>query len=227
MQETLHFDPVSGRISSLRSKEEAHDYRYFPEPDLVPIVPTPEMLETARAGIPELPAEREARYEPEFALRRRHRAPVRVRARPGALLRARRGRDRHPARPTGSRSCAPGSAPTRPTSPVVPETLAKLVDLAAAARSPPARPARCSTRWSRPGRPGRDRRGRGPDRDGGQRRAGGDRGQGDRREPGRRRAHQGRQRQGDGRAGRPDHARDQGPRRRRRGQPPASQCPRL
>ena len=40
-QETLHFDPRSGSISSLRSKEEAHDYRYFPEPDLVPIAPTP------------------------------------------------------------------------------------------------------------------------------------------------------------------------------------------
>jgi len=61
-QETLHFDPVSGRLSSLRSKEEAHDYRYFPEPDLVPLVPTPEMLEAARAAIPELPAAREARY---------------------------------------------------------------------------------------------------------------------------------------------------------------------
>jgi aspartyl-tRNA(Asn)/glutamyl-tRNA(Gln) amidotransferase subunit B len=68
VQETLHFDPVSGRISSLRSKEEAHDYRYFPEPDLVPIVPTPEMLETARAAIPELPAERAARYESAFGL---------------------------------------------------------------------------------------------------------------------------------------------------------------
>jgi aspartyl-tRNA(Asn)/glutamyl-tRNA(Gln) amidotransferase subunit B len=62
-QETLHFDPVSGRLSSLRSKEEAHDYRYFPEPDLVPLVPTPEMLEAARAAIPELPAARQARYE--------------------------------------------------------------------------------------------------------------------------------------------------------------------
>jgi aspartyl-tRNA(Asn)/glutamyl-tRNA(Gln) amidotransferase subunit B len=62
-QETLHFDPASGRLSSLRSKEEAHDYRYFPEPDLVPIVPTPEMLEAARAAIPELPAARQARYE--------------------------------------------------------------------------------------------------------------------------------------------------------------------
>ena len=37
MQETLHFDPGSGAITSLRSKEEAHDYRYFPEPDLVPV----------------------------------------------------------------------------------------------------------------------------------------------------------------------------------------------
>ncbi len=46
-QETLHFDPTTGSLSSLRSKEEAHDYRYFPEPDLVPIAPTEAML---RAG---------------------------------------------------------------------------------------------------------------------------------------------------------------------------------
>ena len=44
VQETLHFDPRSGNLTSLRSKEEAHDYRYFPEPDLVPLVPTEEML---------------------------------------------------------------------------------------------------------------------------------------------------------------------------------------
>jgi aspartyl-tRNA(Asn)/glutamyl-tRNA(Gln) amidotransferase subunit B len=62
VQETLHFDPTSGRLSPLRSKEEAHDYRYFPEPDLVPLVPTPEMLAAARAGLPELPAARERRY---------------------------------------------------------------------------------------------------------------------------------------------------------------------
>jgi aspartyl-tRNA(Asn)/glutamyl-tRNA(Gln) amidotransferase subunit B len=61
-QETLHFDPTTGRLSSLRSKEEAHDYRYFPEPDLVPIAPTPEMFEAARAAIPELPAHRIERY---------------------------------------------------------------------------------------------------------------------------------------------------------------------
>jgi len=67
-QETLHFDPSSGRLSSLRSKEEAHDYRYFPEPDLVPLVPTDAMLEAARAALPELPAERSARYESDWGL---------------------------------------------------------------------------------------------------------------------------------------------------------------
>jgi aspartyl-tRNA(Asn)/glutamyl-tRNA(Gln) amidotransferase subunit B len=61
-QETLHFDPVTGRLSSLRSKEEAHDYRYFPEPDLVPLVPTEAMIAAARAALPELPAQREERY---------------------------------------------------------------------------------------------------------------------------------------------------------------------
>jgi aspartyl-tRNA(Asn)/glutamyl-tRNA(Gln) amidotransferase subunit B len=57
-QETVHFDPASGAITTLRSKEEAHDYRYFPEPDLVPIAPTEEMLERARQALPELPAAR-------------------------------------------------------------------------------------------------------------------------------------------------------------------------
>jgi aspartyl-tRNA(Asn)/glutamyl-tRNA(Gln) amidotransferase subunit B len=67
-QETLHFDPVSGRLSPLRSKEEAHDYRYFPEPDLVPLVPTEAMLERARAALPELPAAREQRYAATYGL---------------------------------------------------------------------------------------------------------------------------------------------------------------
>jgi aspartyl-tRNA(Asn)/glutamyl-tRNA(Gln) amidotransferase subunit B len=67
-QETLHFDPVSGELTSLRSKEEAHDYRYFPEPDLVAIVPTEAMLSAARASLPELPAARIARYESELGL---------------------------------------------------------------------------------------------------------------------------------------------------------------
>jgi len=67
-QETLHYDPRSGSITSLRSKEEAHDYRYFPEPDLVPLAPTEEMLSEARAALPELPAEREERYVSELAV---------------------------------------------------------------------------------------------------------------------------------------------------------------
>jgi aspartyl-tRNA(Asn)/glutamyl-tRNA(Gln) amidotransferase subunit B len=67
-QETLHFDPMSGDLSSLRSKEEAHDYRYFPEPDLVPLAPTEEMLTRAREALPELPLERSARLEGELGV---------------------------------------------------------------------------------------------------------------------------------------------------------------
>ncbi len=62
-QETLHFDPQTGALTSMRSKEEAHDYRYFPDPDLTPITITPEMLDRARAALPELPAARAARFE--------------------------------------------------------------------------------------------------------------------------------------------------------------------
>jgi len=61
VQETLHFDPRTEAITSLRSKEEAHDYRYFPEPDLPPVLITQQMLERARAAMPELPADRERR----------------------------------------------------------------------------------------------------------------------------------------------------------------------
>ncbi len=67
-QETLHFDPRTGSLSSLRSKEEAHDYRYFPEPDLVAIAPTDTMLERAKAALPELPADRAQRLEAELGL---------------------------------------------------------------------------------------------------------------------------------------------------------------
>jgi aspartyl-tRNA(Asn)/glutamyl-tRNA(Gln) amidotransferase subunit B len=67
-QETLHFDPASGAITSLRSKEEAHDYRYFPEPDLVPVAIDEEMIEAARAGMSELPAARVKRLEGTLGL---------------------------------------------------------------------------------------------------------------------------------------------------------------
>jgi aspartyl-tRNA(Asn)/glutamyl-tRNA(Gln) amidotransferase subunit B len=68
VQETIHFDPVTGSLTSLRSKEEVHDYRYFPEPDLVPLAPTEEMLERARAALPELPAARLERYQADLGL---------------------------------------------------------------------------------------------------------------------------------------------------------------
>ncbi len=66
--ETLHFDPASGRLTPLRSKEEAHDYRYFPEPDLMPLEVSAEMMASAREALPELPAARAARFESELGL---------------------------------------------------------------------------------------------------------------------------------------------------------------
>jgi len=68
VQETLHFDPAGGALTSLRSKEEAHDYRYFPEPDLMPLAPTEEMLSAAREALPELPAARAERYREQLGL---------------------------------------------------------------------------------------------------------------------------------------------------------------
>jgi aspartyl-tRNA(Asn)/glutamyl-tRNA(Gln) amidotransferase subunit B len=68
VQETLHYDPASDRLTSLRSKEEAHDYRYFPEPDLVPLLVTDEIRAAALAAIPELPAARMERFERELGL---------------------------------------------------------------------------------------------------------------------------------------------------------------
>jgi len=69
-QETLHFDPRTGDLTPLRSKEEAHDYRYFPEPDLVPLAPTERMVREAREALPELPAARIERYVGELGLAR-------------------------------------------------------------------------------------------------------------------------------------------------------------
>jgi aspartyl-tRNA(Asn)/glutamyl-tRNA(Gln) amidotransferase subunit B len=66
VQETMAFDPDSGRTAPMRSKEEAHDYRYFPEPDLprfdVDAVLAPDSIESLRAALPELPAARAARF---------------------------------------------------------------------------------------------------------------------------------------------------------------------
>jgi aspartyl-tRNA(Asn)/glutamyl-tRNA(Gln) amidotransferase subunit B len=68
VQETLHFHPEDGSLTPLRSKEEEHDYRYFPEPDLVPLAPTEAMLREARESLPELPEARMRRYEGDLKL---------------------------------------------------------------------------------------------------------------------------------------------------------------
>jgi aspartyl-tRNA(Asn)/glutamyl-tRNA(Gln) amidotransferase subunit B len=68
VQETRHFHEETGATTSGRSKEEAQDYRYFPEPDLVPMAPSREWVEELRAALPEPPAARRARVQKEWGL---------------------------------------------------------------------------------------------------------------------------------------------------------------
>ena len=67
-QETLRWDEVSGKTFSMRDKEDAQDYRYFPEPDLVPIRLSEEYIENIRKNLPELPETRKQRYLSEYKL---------------------------------------------------------------------------------------------------------------------------------------------------------------
>ncbi|WP_163509419.1 Asp-tRNA(Asn)/Glu-tRNA(Gln) amidotransferase subunit GatB [Fodinicola acaciae] len=66
VQETRHFHEDNGTTTSGRVKEEAEDYRYFPEPDLVPVAPSPEWVEKLRAALPERPSERRRRLQSEW-----------------------------------------------------------------------------------------------------------------------------------------------------------------
>lgn len=68
VQETRHWDDAAGVTHPLRSKEEAFDYRYFPEPDLVPIEPDPAWVEELRGRLPELPMERLRRFREQYGL---------------------------------------------------------------------------------------------------------------------------------------------------------------
>jgi len=68
LQETRHFHEDNGTTTAGRSKEEAQDYRYFPEPDLVPVAPDRDWVEQIRASLPELPAARRARLQAEWGL---------------------------------------------------------------------------------------------------------------------------------------------------------------
>ena len=68
VQETRLYNPDCGETATMRSKEEAHDYRYFPEPDLVPLRIAAAWLEELRAALPELPARKRARFVAEYGL---------------------------------------------------------------------------------------------------------------------------------------------------------------
>jgi aspartyl-tRNA(Asn)/glutamyl-tRNA(Gln) amidotransferase subunit B len=67
-QETRLFDPGRGETRSMRTKEEAHDYRYFPDPDLLPLELTQQFVDDIRADLPELPDEKKRRFMSEYAL---------------------------------------------------------------------------------------------------------------------------------------------------------------
>jgi len=67
-QETRLFDPRSGQTRSMRSKEEAHDYRYFPDPDLLPLELDQAYVDELKKGLPELPDEKRARFIAEYGL---------------------------------------------------------------------------------------------------------------------------------------------------------------
>jgi aspartyl-tRNA(Asn)/glutamyl-tRNA(Gln) amidotransferase subunit B len=68
VQETRLFDPDKGETRSMRSKEEAHDYRYFPDPDLLPLELSPSLVEDLRNNLPELPDEKKSRFMRDYAL---------------------------------------------------------------------------------------------------------------------------------------------------------------
>jgi aspartyl-tRNA(Asn)/glutamyl-tRNA(Gln) amidotransferase subunit B len=67
-QETRLYDPGRGETRSMRSKEEAHDYRYFPDPDLLPLEFTAAYVEELKTGLPELPDDKKARFIADFGL---------------------------------------------------------------------------------------------------------------------------------------------------------------
>ena len=148
-QETRHWDEAAGRTLPGRDKEEAEDYRYFPEPDLVPVVPDPAWIAEIAAALPVLPAERRARLADAAGVARptprRHRtstaastswrsATIAARRRPGPRAHPRR------AQPGGRR----GRARVRP------ELRRPGRASRSTASSPPPRPRRCWPRWSPP-----------------------------------------------------------------------------
>ena len=193
-QETFHFDPRTGSLTPLRSKEYAHDYRYLPEPDLVPLAPTEEMLRAAREALPELPAARRERYETELGLPEVTARQLAFDAELGDYFERALDASRQSAAAEGSapeprvianwvtgelvarlREAGDGEAdPAR--SKVSPEALAALAGMVEAKQVTHRRRAPGAGHAGRRGRrSGRDRRARGPRPDVGRRRARGDR----------------------------------------------------
>ena len=129
VQETRHWDEADGRTHSMRTKEGSSDYRYFPEPDLVPVAPTDEMRDRVHGSMPELPANRRARLaggvgdqRQRGAGARRRTGPRRVRGGGGRRARRRLATDvvnwcqRRGARlPQRDRACRPRCCRSRPT----------------------------------------------------------------------------------------------------------------
>lgn len=68
IQQTLLYDPTKNETRPMRSKEEANDYRYFPDPDLLPLIITDEMIESVRAELPELPQQKRQRFMDQYGL---------------------------------------------------------------------------------------------------------------------------------------------------------------
>ncbi|WP_275415076.1 Asp-tRNA(Asn)/Glu-tRNA(Gln) amidotransferase subunit GatB [Snodgrassella communis] len=68
IQQTRLFDPNKGETRAMRSKEDAHDYRYFPDPDLLPVIITDAMLDAAKAAMPELPKEMASRFIEQYGI---------------------------------------------------------------------------------------------------------------------------------------------------------------
>ncbi|HEY4452259.1 MAG TPA: Asp-tRNA(Asn)/Glu-tRNA(Gln) amidotransferase subunit GatB [Solirubrobacteraceae bacterium] len=142
VQETLHFDPGSGAITSLRSKEEAHDYRYFPEPDLLPVSIDEDMLAAARAAMSELPAERSERLQRELSLSGESARSLAFRAELGDFFEAAVAAPAEPAAPaqalanwvTGELAARLPEGQEPRDSRVSPAALAALVGLVAAKR---------------------------------------------------------------------------------------------
>jgi aspartyl-tRNA(Asn)/glutamyl-tRNA(Gln) amidotransferase subunit B len=213
-QDTLHFDPRSGSLTPLRSKEYAHDYRYFPEPDLVPLAPTEQMLARARTVLPELPAERRERYatklelpdkiatqlafDPELGSYFESVTAAGTGVEPRVVANWVTGELVARLREAGDGEADPASSKVRP------DALAELVAMVERKEVTTGAARQVLAVLGT----------RGPRANGGCERAGGDRRASDRVRSRRRRARQGRQPEGDRSTGRVRDAGDQGPRRR-------------